>query len=167
MSGVTPRCEMGHMAPKRSAALLLYRSDSDGVEVLIAHPGGPFWANKDDGAWSIPKGEIDGEEESFACAVREFEEEMGQVPPTDGAIDLGHVKQKNGKIVHCWAVRGDLDVSVVTSNECAIEWPPRSGKTLMIPEIDRAEWVTPEVASVKLNPAQVAFVERLLVELDS
>jgi predicted NUDIX family NTP pyrophosphohydrolase len=161
MSDVTSWCEMGHM-PKRSAALLVHRGDADSLELLIVHPGGPFWAKKDEGAWSIPKGELDDDEESLACALREFEEELGQVPPVGDPVDLGTVKQKNGKVVHCWAVAGDLDVSQVTSNEIEIEWPPRSGQSLTIPEVDRAEWVTPEVARTKLNSAQAEFVDRLL-----
>ena len=125
------------------------------------HPGGPMWAKRDAGAWSIPKGEYDSDEDPLAAARREFEEELGIAPPDGPVQDLGEVRQKSGKVVHGWAVEGDLDVSSITSNTVTVQWPPRSGKTLEIPEVDRAEWFSPELAREKLNPAQVALVDRL------
>lgn len=139
----------------------MHRGTGDELEVLLVHPGGPMWARRDAGAWSIPKGEYDGDEEPLAAARREFEEELGVAPPDGPVQDLGEVRQKSGKIVHGWAVRGDVDVGSITSNTVVVQWPPRSGKTLEIPEVDRAEWFGPELAREKLNPAQVAFLDRL------
>jgi predicted NUDIX family NTP pyrophosphohydrolase len=139
----------------------VHRGTGDELEVLLVHPGGPMWAGRDAGAWSIPKGEYDGDEEPLAAARREFEEELGVAPPDGPVQDLGEVRQKSGKIVHGWAVRGDVDVDSITSNTVMVQWPPRSGKTLEIPEVDRAEWFGPEPAREKLNAAQVAFLDRL------
>jgi predicted NUDIX family NTP pyrophosphohydrolase len=141
-----------------SAGILLNRP---GPEVLLVHPGGPFWARKDAGAWSIPKGELDEGEDPRACARREFAEETGTQLP-DGALeDLGSVRQKGGKEVRAFAVAGDLDPATVTSNTFELEWPPRSGRMQEFPEIDRAEWFGLEEARTKLNPAQVPFLDRL------
>lgn len=148
------------MAPV-SAGILLHRSGIGGTEVLLVHPGGPFWASKDVGAWSIPKGEVDAGEDPRATALREFAEETGTRPP-DGALDdLGSVKLKSGKLVQAFAVAGDLDPATVHSNTFELEWPPRSGRTQSFPEIDRADWFPLDAARAKLNPAQAEFVDRL------
>jgi predicted NUDIX family NTP pyrophosphohydrolase len=145
----------------RSAGILLYRI-TDGVpEVLLVHPGGPFWARKDAGAWSIPKGEYDDTEDAQACALREFEEETGTALSPAALADLGTVRLKSGKQVAAWAVEGDLDADAITSNTLELEWPPRSGRMQTVPEVDRAGWFGLEAAREKLNPAQVAFIDRL------
>ena len=143
---------------KRSAGVLLRRPE-DG-HVLIVHPGGPFWARKDAGAWSIPKGEHDDGEEPEACARREFLEELGVEPPSV-LTDLGTVRQKNRKEVRAFYGEGDLDASAVVSNTFEMEWPPRSGKRQSFPEIDRAEWFTLDAARAKLVAAQVELLDRL------
>jgi predicted NUDIX family NTP pyrophosphohydrolase len=152
---------------RQSAGLLLYRlsQPSRDVEVLIVHPGGPLFENRSEGVWSVPKGEFEEGEEPLAAAVREFVEELGRMPPESGFVDLGQVRQAGGKVVSCWAVQGDLDVEQVMSNLFEMEWPPRSGRTARFPEVDRAEWCSPEVARRLLNPAQAAFVDRLLARL--
>jgi predicted NUDIX family NTP pyrophosphohydrolase len=147
---------------KRSAGILLYRLSGDAPEVLLVHPGGPFWARKDEGAWSIPKGEYGDGEDPRACALREFEEETGTALASNDLVDLGSVKQKGGKTVTAWAVEGDLDADAVRSNTFTMEWPPRSGRTAEFPEIDRAGWFRPDAARQKLVPAQVGLLERLL-----
>ncbi|HEX2413795.1 MAG TPA: NUDIX domain-containing protein [Thermoleophilaceae bacterium] len=152
---------------RRSAGILLYRLTGASPEVLLVHPGGPFWANRDDGAWSIPKGEYGEDEDPRASAQREFEEETGTALPAGELIELGSVKQKSGKLVSVWAAEGDLDADSVRSNTFAMEWPPRSGRTAEFPEVDRAGWFDPEAARVKLVPAQAAFVDRLLERLDA
>jgi predicted NUDIX family NTP pyrophosphohydrolase len=144
---------------KKSAGILMYRQKSGKTEVLLAHPGGPFWKNKDAGAWTIPKGEI-GDEESLAAAKREFFEETGFQAEGE-FIPLKAIVQKNGKLVQAWAVEGDLDTSLVKSNEFELQWPPRSGKRMMVPEVDRAEWFSVEDAVEKINPAQAALVLEL------
>jgi len=151
---------------------LVYRSAFDGIEVLAVHPGGPFFAKKDIGVWSIPKGELtvaaDGVgsgEEPYAAARREFAEELGQRAPDGDPLGLGEVRQAGGKVVHAWALRardGEIDTDAVRSNTVDIEWPRGSGQTLTIPEVDKAAWMTPETAREKLIPAQVEFVDRLL-----
>lgn len=150
--------------PKRSAGLLVYRRTGDDPEILLVHPGGPFWAKKDEGAWSTPKGEIDDPgEDPLAVAVREFEEELGASPPdVSDAIALGELRQPSGKVVSAWAVEGDLDVSHITSNTFEMEWPPRSGRTQSFPEVDRAAWFGIDEARRKLLKGQVAFLDRLL-----
>ena len=149
------------MAATRSAGILLHRPGIDGPEVLLVHPGGPFWARKDLGAWSIPKGEADAGEDARACARREFAEETGVRLP-DGALDeLGSVKLKSGKQVLAFATEGDLDPEAVRSNTFELEWPPRSGRVQSFPEIDRAGWFALDAARAKLNPAQAAFIDRL------
>jgi predicted NUDIX family NTP pyrophosphohydrolase len=145
----------------RSAGLLLHRR-RDGIrEVLLVHPGGPFWANKDAGAWSIPKGEYADGEEPELCALREFEEELGSPPPTSPRTALGEIRQRNGKRVSAWAAEGELDADAIRSNTFELEWPPRSGQRREFPEVDRAGWFGLEEAREKLNPAQVAFLDRL------
>jgi predicted NUDIX family NTP pyrophosphohydrolase len=144
---------------KRSAGILLYR---DGPEVLLVHPGGPFWAKKDAGAWSIPKGEHEEGEDARACALREFAEETGTAPAPGELADLGTVRQKSGKVVQAWALAGDLDADAIRSNTFALEWPPRSGRRAEFPEVDRAAWFSLEEARAKINPAQAVFLDRLL-----
>jgi predicted NUDIX family NTP pyrophosphohydrolase len=149
---------------KTSVGILLHRGEGDSLEVLLVHPGGPFWAKKDEGAWSIPKGELEDGEESRACALRELEEEIGSslgLTP-ERLTELGEVRQKSGKIVHGWGAEGDFDPASLRSNTFAMEWPPRSGEEREFPEVDRAEWFTPEQARLKINPAQAAFLDRLL-----
>jgi predicted NUDIX family NTP pyrophosphohydrolase len=152
-------------AAKQSAGLLLYRPGPSGLEVLLAHPGGPYWARKDAGAWSIPKGEYDPDEDALAAARREFAEELGSAPPDGRYLDLGTVIQRNRKQVTAWAVEGNLDPAAAVSNTCEIEWPPRSGRTLTIPEVDRVGWFELGAARDKINPAQVDFLDRLLAAL--
>jgi predicted NUDIX family NTP pyrophosphohydrolase len=146
--------------PKTSAGVLLYRRAAVGVEVLIGHMGGPFWAKKDAGGWSIPKGEYGEGEEAFAVALREFEEELGSPCPADDFTPLGEVKA-SGKTLTVWAAEGDLDATACVSNTFEIEWPPRSGRMQEFPEIDRAEWVGLEVAREKLVKGQLPFLDRL------
>jgi predicted NUDIX family NTP pyrophosphohydrolase len=148
--------------PTRSAGILLHRRGAGGREVLLVHPGGPFWAKRDDGAWSIPKGEYADGEDAQAAARREFAEELGS-PLPDGAplVELGEVRQRNGKLVAAWAAEGDLDATAARSNTFEMEWPPRSGRRQEFPEIDRAEWFPLARAREKLIPAQVAFLDRL------
>jgi predicted NUDIX family NTP pyrophosphohydrolase len=160
--------------------LLVYRfTDSQagaadkGIEVLLVHPGGPFWAKKDDGAWSIPKGELDESERAqpdkeraaYACAIREFEEELGQPAPSADPIDLGEIRQRSGKVVRAWGLHsspGDIDAASICSNDVELEWPRGSGRTITFPEVDRAEWVTPETARLKLVSGQMTLLDRLL-----
>ncbi len=150
---------------KRSAGILLYRR-TPAIEVLLVHPGGPFWAKKDLGAWSIPKGEHDDAEDAQACALREFEEETG-TKPASGQLDaLGEVRQKSGKVVQAWALEGDLDATAIRSNTFELEWPPRSGRVREFPEVDRAEWFALDEARERINPAQAAFLERLQARFD-
>jgi predicted NUDIX family NTP pyrophosphohydrolase len=146
---------------KRSAGIVLYRDRAGAPEVLLVHPGGPFWAKKDLGVWSIPKGEYDEGEDPRACALREFEEELGVPPPADLPADLGSTRQAGGKLVRAWAAQGDLDAAAVRSNTFTMEWPPRSGVTREFPEVDRAEWFDLDEAARRINPAQAVFLERL------
>lgn len=148
----------------RSAGVLLYRRRPS-LEVLIAHLGGPFWVRKDERAWTFPKGLCDEGEDEFAGALREFAEEIGSPAPAADYLDLGTVRQST-KYVRLWAGEGDLDVSTVVSNTFEMEWPPRSGQIQAFPEIDRAEWVAPDVARVKLVASQIPFVDRLLDALN-
>ena len=150
---------------RRSAGIVLYRSGAAGLEVLLVHPGGPFWAKKDAGAWSIPKGEYEDGEDPLACALREFEEETGTRLGADHAVDLGSVRQKNGKQVTAWAIAGDLDAATVRSNTFVMEWPPRSGRQAEFPEIDRAQWFDVDAAREKLVSAQVELLERLVAHV--
>jgi predicted NUDIX family NTP pyrophosphohydrolase len=146
---------------KRSAGILLYRDRAGAPEVLLVHPGGPLWTKKDLGAWSIPKGEYDENEDPLACAQREFEEELGVAPPAGPPADLGSTKQAGGKLVHAWAAEGDLDPAGVKSNTFTMEWPPRSGVVREFPEVDRAQWFGLAEARRRINPAQAVFLERL------
>lgn len=147
--------------PKQSAGILLFRRRNGQLEVLLVHPGGPFWRNKDEGAWTIPKGEIAEGESPFETARREFEEETG-VKAAGEFLELTPVTQKGGKMVHAWAVEGDLDTSAVKSNTFRMEWPPKSGKYAEFPEIDRAEFFDLEGAKRKINSGQVALIDQLL-----
>jgi predicted NUDIX family NTP pyrophosphohydrolase len=153
---------MLHMpaGPKTSAGLLMYRLTDDGIQVLLIHPGGPFWKNKDERAWSIPKGEVEPGEDLLAVAKREFEEELGFKPSGD-FTQLTPVRQKGGKVVHAWAFEGDCDPSRITSNTFTIEWPPKSGRQMEFPEVDRAEFFDLETAKRKINPGQVPLLEEL------
>jgi predicted NUDIX family NTP pyrophosphohydrolase len=156
------------VAARQSAGILLFRLDPDGPRVLLVHPGGPFWARKDEGAWSIPKGEYEPGADPHAAALREFEEELGRpLAPADAArlIDLGTVRQPGGKLVTAWAARGELDPETVISNTFEIEWPPRSGRLRQFPEIDRAAWFTIEEARVKLLRGQLPLLDALLARL--
>lgn len=148
-----------------SAGLLVHRRGGRGIEVLLVHPGGPYWARRDAGAWSIPKGEVDDGEDPLGAAQREFREELGLAPPSGPFVELGTVRQKAGKTVHAWAVEGDLDVAAIAGATIEIEWPPRSGQRRSFPEIDRAAWCTPDEARRLLIEAQVAFIERLAAAL--
>jgi len=146
---------------RRSAGILLHRGGDDALEVLLVHPGGPAWSKRDLGAWSIPKGEIAEDEDPLAAALREFEEELGTAPPTGEADDLGEIRQRSGKRVRAWALAGDLDASRIVSNTFTFEWPPRSGRMIEIPEVDRAEWFGIETARERINSGQVPLLDRL------
>jgi predicted NUDIX family NTP pyrophosphohydrolase len=150
-----------------SAGLLMFRCNPGRVDVLLVHPGGPFWKNKDDGAWSIPKGEAAPGEDFLTRAQTEFEEELG-IKPAGDCIPLGSIQQKGGKTVHAWAFEGDLPHGFEPKcNTFEIEWPPRSGKMRSFPEIDRAEFFPLETARHKINPAQIPFLNRLLDKIQS
>ena len=146
--------------PRVSAGLMMFRRPPGGLQVLLVHPGGPFWAKKDLGAWTIPKGELAEGEDELTAARREFEEETG-VRPSEPFLPLGNIRQKGGKVVHAWAFEGDCDAAAVHSNTCRVEWPPRSGRWLEVPEVDRAEWFDPEEARRRINPAQADLVSAL------
>lgn len=150
-----------------SAGILLYRLIEGAPQILLIHPGGPYWTKKDEGAWSIPKGEAEENEDLRDCALREMREELGPAVAVDadGLLELGTVRQKGGKVVHAWAAEADFDPAQLDSNTFSMEWPPRSGQQREFPEADRAEWLDPEVAKRKINPAQAAFVDRLLERL--
>jgi predicted NUDIX family NTP pyrophosphohydrolase len=155
------------VASKHSAGILLYRLTETGPELLLVHPGGPFWAKKDGGAWTIPKGEVEDDEETVACALRELREELGAAPEVEREtlIELGSVRQKSGKLVDAWAAEGDFDPAALASNSFEMEWPPRSGNRQQFPEVDRAEWLSPAAAREKILPAQQPFLDRLLAHL--
>jgi predicted NUDIX family NTP pyrophosphohydrolase len=149
---------------KRSAGILMYRRRGAALEVLLVHPGGPFWAKKDEGAWSIPKGEYAQDEDALACAVREFEEELGTRP--DGSFaDLGELIQPSRKAITAFAVEGDFDPATLRSNLFETEWPPKSGKRQSFPEVDRAAWFGPQEAREKILPGQAPFIDRLLARM--
>jgi predicted NUDIX family NTP pyrophosphohydrolase len=143
----------------------LYRLNKKQPEVFLVHPGGPFWKNKDTGAWSIPKGEFNEEEDPLKAAIREFEEETGSIPNGE-FISLGSVKMKSGKLIFAWSVKGNIDPATVKSNTFPLEWPPGSGKTLMVEEVDKGEWFDPDTAKEKINPAQTVFIERFMKNLE-
>ncbi len=149
---------------KKSAGILLYRVKDKVLELLLVHPGGPFWKNKDAGAWSIPKGEFTDEEDGLDAAKREFREEIG-IDLQGEFIPLTPVKQKGGKKVYAWVVEGDIDPSTIKSNHFEMEWPPKSGKKQSFPEIDRGQWFKVEEAKEKLNEFQAAFIDELVSKL--
>jgi predicted NUDIX family NTP pyrophosphohydrolase len=150
---------------KRSAGILMYRRPGPQFQVLLVHPGGPFWAKKDFGAWSIPKGECHEGEETLVAAKREFREELG-VEPVGAFLELGSLVQPSRKEITAWAVQGDFPVAELTSNTFELEWPPKSGRTRQFPEVDRAEWFSPDDARRKIVPGQVGFIDRLAARLD-
>jgi predicted NUDIX family NTP pyrophosphohydrolase len=147
--------------PKRSAGILMYRRGAQGLEVLLVHPGGPFWAKKDLGAWSIPKGEYSDQDDPHATAIREFTEETGMRPPGE-LRPLGEITQPGRKIVTAFAVEGDFDTATLKSNTFELEWPPKSGRKATFPEVDRAEWFSLEMACEKILAGQREFITRLL-----
>jgi predicted NUDIX family NTP pyrophosphohydrolase len=167
------RSSVGHddgvslnMPAKRSAGILIYRRGGDQLEVLLVHPGGPFWKNKDEGAWSIPKGEPEEGEDLLTAAMREMREEIG-FESRAKLIDLGSVRQKGGKTVYAWAIELEPNTTIApASNTFEMEWPPRSGKMQAFPEIDRAEFFVTAVAEKKINPSQRVFLERLRANVD-
>jgi len=158
--------------PGISAGILLFRRHDRGLEVLLAHPGGPYWKQQDYGSWSVPKGIAEIDEPLEAVAAREFGEEtgfeIGSVARTPGEppLDLGEVTLKSGKVVRAWAVEGDLDPALARSNEIEIEWPPRTGRRLVVPEVDRVAWFGTDEARRRAHPVQAAFVDRLAARLD-
>jgi predicted NUDIX family NTP pyrophosphohydrolase len=151
----------GKSRHRRSAGIVLWRRRNGALEVLLVHPGGPFFTNRDGGAWSIPKGEYEPGDDPLEAARREFAEELGTPPPDGEPLVLGEIKQKSGKLVCAWALEGDLDATAASSNTFTIEWPPRSGQVREFPEVDRAEWFGLDEAREKINPAQAALLERL------
>jgi predicted NUDIX family NTP pyrophosphohydrolase len=152
--------------PKRSAGLLMYRRRNHHIEVLLVHPGGPLWAKKDLGAWTIPKGEYAESEQPLAAALREFREETG-IAPSGGLIDLGTIRQSGGKLVSAWAFEGDCDPAHLTSNLCQIEWPPRSGRVIQFPEVDRGAWFSIPEATNRILKSQQPLLEALTHKLKS
>jgi predicted NUDIX family NTP pyrophosphohydrolase len=152
------------VAAQRSAGILLYRLTAAGPEVLLVHPGGPYWARRDLGAWTIPKGELEEGEPASDCALRELGEELGAAPAVaaEDLVELGSVRQKAGKVVEAWAAEADFDPARLRSNTFALEWPPRSGSEREFPEVDRAGWFGPERARQKILPAQAPLIDRLL-----
>jgi predicted NUDIX family NTP pyrophosphohydrolase len=155
------------MATRTSAGILLYRHGASGPEVLLGHMGGPFWARKDDGAWSLPKGEHGPDEEPLAVARREFEEETGSPVPAVDLVPLGECRVTRVKVLTVWACEGDLDAGACRSNTFQLEWPPRSGRMQEFPEIDRAAWFAVDEARAKLVKGQVPFLDRLLEQLSA
>ncbi len=155
------------MAARYSAGILLYRTVAGELQLLLVHPGGPYWAKRDLGAWTIPKGECEPGEAARACALRELAEELGPAPKIEleALVDLGTVRQKSGKVVEAWAAEGDFDPAGLRSNVFEIEWPPRSGKQREFPEVDRAAWFDPEQARQKILAAQAELIDRLLERL--
>jgi predicted NUDIX family NTP pyrophosphohydrolase len=154
--------------PKKSAGLLLFRWNShhSQLEVFLVHPGGPFWRKKDDGAWTIPKGEFDDDEDPLAAARREFQEETGGDAPSGDYLPLKPIKQGSGKIVHAWAIEADFDPAGLKSNTFLSEWPPRSGRMQEFPEVDRADWFTPDTARQKILAGQSPLIDQLVASLE-
>ncbi|SDM44891.1 Predicted NTP pyrophosphohydrolase, NUDIX family [Streptomyces sp. cf386] len=151
----------GERREKRSAGLLLFRRTDDGLEVLLGHMGGPFFAKRDAGAWTVPKGEYEADEPAWDAARREFREELGLPPPDGAAVPLGEVRQSGGKIVTVWAIEADLDPATVVPGTFVMEWPPRSGRTQEFPELDRVEWLGLDRAREVVVKAQATFLDRL------
>ncbi|NEU10134.1 NUDIX domain-containing protein [Flavihumibacter sp. R14] len=145
---------------KKSAGILLFRRTNGSPEVLLVHPGGPFWKNKDIGAWSVPKGEFDDDEKPLSAAIREVREELG-IDVAGDFIELLPQKQKSGKVIYSWALEQDTDADAIVSNTFELEWPPRSGKMIEIPEVDRADWLSLDEAKIKIIPGQVPIIENL------
>ena len=152
-------------APSSAGILLYRRSPSGALEVLLAHPGGPFFAAKDAGHWTVPKGEFEPGESGWDVARREFLEEVGHPAPDGAPIELGEIRQKGGKLVEAWALEGELDPATAVSNTIEIEFPPRSGRRLTIPEVDRVAWFDPEAARERIKETQIPFIDRLLAAL--
>jgi len=151
--------------PNVSAGLLLYRRSQNGLEIFLAHPGGPFWKAKESGAWTIPKGVIDPEEDPLDAACREFTEETG-IEPQGPFVPLGSIRQRAGKTIHAWAWEGDADANSTTSNEMRTEWPRGSGRWITFPEVDRCAWFGSATAKSRINPAQAELIDRLEALLD-
>lgn len=151
---------------KKSAGILLYRFKNKNIEVMLAHPGGPFWAKKDDGVWSIPKGEFEGDEEALVAAKREFEEELGKKVLAEKFIELSPVKSKSNKTIYAFAAEYDFDTTNIKSNLCWVDWPPRSGKRIEIPEIDKADWFNLETAKKKILAYQLPLINELKKKLN-
>jgi len=149
-----------------SAGLLLFRRRSQGLELLLAHPGGPFWRDRDAGAWTIPKGIVDEGEDLLDAAQREFREETG-IQPSGPYIPLGNIRQKAGKVVHAWAWEGDADASAIVINTARVEWPPGSGRWVTYPEVDRCAWCDPQSARRRINAAQAELIDRLEAALSA
>jgi predicted NUDIX family NTP pyrophosphohydrolase len=151
---------------KKSAGILLYLFKNKNIEVMLVHPGGPFWAKKDAGAWSIPKGEFDDDEDALVAAKREFEEELGKKVSAEKFMELEHVKSKSNKTVYAFATEQDFDTANITSNLCWVDWPPRSGKRIEIPEVDKAEWFDAETAKKKIIGYQLPLIDDLIKKLN-
>ena len=151
--------------PPLSAGILLYRRRGEAVEVLLVHPGGPFWRNRDEGAWMMPKGLVGEGEEPLACALREFEEELG-TRPAGIPSPLCRIRQKGGKLVEAFSLEGDLDADTIVSNSFETEWPPRSGRLQSFPEVDRAGWFSIEEARARILPSQIPILDALMARLD-
>ncbi|MEV6511223.1 NUDIX domain-containing protein [Streptomyces sp. NPDC051642] len=156
----------GDARGKRSAGLLLFRHTEHGLEVLLGHMGGPFFARRDAGAWSVPKGEYEPDEAAWDAARREFQEELGLAPPDGEAIELGEVRQSNGKVVTAWAIEADLDPAAMVPGTFRMEWPPKSGRVQEFPELDRVEWLSLERAREVVVTAQATFLDRLTEHSD-
>ena len=154
------------MATKRSAGILVFRRNGAGVEVLLAHPGGPYWSRRDEGAWSIPKGEYTNSEPPRDAAAREWTEELGLPAPTGPELELGTVRLPSGKRLTAWAVRGDLDPASISPGTIELEWPPRSGRRQSFPEVDQVGWFDPDTARVKLARGQAELLDRLITALN-
>jgi predicted NUDIX family NTP pyrophosphohydrolase len=153
-------CLFKSQMPTISAGILFYRFQNGSWQVLLIHPGGPFWSKKDEGVWSIPKGEVNKDEDLFAAAKREVFEELG-VKAIAKPVQLNGLKQKSGKVIYCWAMQQDINTTKITSNMFELEWPPRSGRRVEFPEVDRAEWFDLAKAKTKILPGQLKFVEQL------